>query len=404
MTADTGVGLPEALERAASALPGDADAIRPANGDPTQLLDLLGTERAAAVLRWLLETEPADAADLVTAWSEGAEAGASAVLAVAEEGLAKPARKVLRRAHHQLRSRGVAIPGAAPAATVVSLPPVENSVEEGWVTPLDPRGGRGAYLVATHPAGGLRMFEVVFDASRGIVDCRVFNASRSRVRKFLKEFTRQGPLAPVAAQPDAVRALISRAAAAHPADRPLPRGFSEWRSALCTEETQKTPGELARETLGESEEPSALRRVSERVRSGELGPWPPERTVLEGLGARLETIAQGGAIIVSPAQRREQADQVVEDALTELRVGDYALQTAGRFEETAYILWKKDRDEEARDCLAASRAFREREPENPVTRSMLETVLAPALAAVERAGQGEESDDVARRGREGDLT
>jgi len=27
------VGLPEGLERAASALPGDADAIRPANGD-----------------------------------------------------------------------------------------------------------------------------------------------------------------------------------------------------------------------------------------------------------------------------------------------------------------------------------------------------------------------------------
>ena len=28
------IGLPEALERAATALPADADAIRPANGDP----------------------------------------------------------------------------------------------------------------------------------------------------------------------------------------------------------------------------------------------------------------------------------------------------------------------------------------------------------------------------------
>ena len=35
------VGLPEALERAASALEADADAIRPANGDPFQLLGLL---------------------------------------------------------------------------------------------------------------------------------------------------------------------------------------------------------------------------------------------------------------------------------------------------------------------------------------------------------------------------
>ena len=95
MSAQSGVGLPEALERAASALPAEADAIRPANGDPAQLLDLLGTERAAAVLRWLLEEEPADATELVTAWADDPEHGAEAVLAVAEEGLAKAARKAL---------------------------------------------------------------------------------------------------------------------------------------------------------------------------------------------------------------------------------------------------------------------------------------------------------------------
>ena len=38
------IGLPEALERAAAALPGDADGIRPVNGDPFALLSLLDTE------------------------------------------------------------------------------------------------------------------------------------------------------------------------------------------------------------------------------------------------------------------------------------------------------------------------------------------------------------------------
>ena len=47
MSAQSGVGLPEALERAASALPAEADAIRPANGDPAQLLDLLGARQKA---------------------------------------------------------------------------------------------------------------------------------------------------------------------------------------------------------------------------------------------------------------------------------------------------------------------------------------------------------------------
>jgi hypothetical protein len=49
------IGLPEALERAASALPGAADAIRPANGDPDQLARTLGAEDASAGLAWLLE-------------------------------------------------------------------------------------------------------------------------------------------------------------------------------------------------------------------------------------------------------------------------------------------------------------------------------------------------------------
>jgi len=402
MSTHSGVGLPEALERAASALPAEADSIRPANGDPVQLLDLLGPERAATILRWLLEEEPADAAALVAAWADDSERGAVAVLAVSEDGLAKPARKMLRRAHHQLRSRGVAVPVAAPQATVATLPPVEEAVEEGWVTPLDPRGGRGAYLVASHPAGGLRMFEVVLDDARGIAECRVYNSSRSRVRKFLKEFGRQGPLAPVSVPPGAVRALVSRATAAQPADRPLPRGFSEWRSALCAGDDVSTPGEMARKALGDTNEPHALRRAADLVRQGEIGPWPPETEALSGVAAKLGEVAQGGVIIVSAAQRKDQADQVLDNAVAELLVGDYAVQTAARFEETAYILWKREREAEARDCLAAARAFRDRAPDNPVARSMLETVLAPVLAEVEQAGQNGEPDDVARRGRGGD--
>ena len=64
------VGLPEALERAASALPADADAIRPANGDPFQLLELLSGEAPGRVLAWLLEHESAAGVELAFAWAD----------------------------------------------------------------------------------------------------------------------------------------------------------------------------------------------------------------------------------------------------------------------------------------------------------------------------------------------
>ena len=117
-----GVGLPEALERAASALPRHADAIRPANGDPVQLQALLGEEAAVRVLAWLLAHETLAGAELADAWAEDPDQGAATVLRIDDARLPKPARKALRRVHHRLRSRGLSVPETKPAERVSTLP------------------------------------------------------------------------------------------------------------------------------------------------------------------------------------------------------------------------------------------------------------------------------------------
>ncbi len=58
------IGLPEALERAATAMPRDAEAIRPANGDPIQLALALDATGASRVLGWLLANEPSAGEEL----------------------------------------------------------------------------------------------------------------------------------------------------------------------------------------------------------------------------------------------------------------------------------------------------------------------------------------------------
>ena len=64
------MSLADTLERAASALPDDADDIRPANGDPLQLLSLLGSAAQSRVLIWLLTNDPASGEELAVAWAE----------------------------------------------------------------------------------------------------------------------------------------------------------------------------------------------------------------------------------------------------------------------------------------------------------------------------------------------
>ena len=64
------MSLPERLENAAEALPEDADRIRPANGDPHQLLVNLDGPAAGRVLDWMMNHAPTEAGELAMAWLE----------------------------------------------------------------------------------------------------------------------------------------------------------------------------------------------------------------------------------------------------------------------------------------------------------------------------------------------
>lgn len=386
------VGLPDALERAASALERDADAIRPANGDPWQLFSLLDGDGAVRVLSWLLSHEPASGEELAAAWAEDPAGAGRALLAIDADSLPKPARKTLRRVLHRLRSQGVEVPDAtARGALVAKLPALDESLHEGRVSALDPRGSRVVYLALDHPSGGARLFEIVVDDDLGLLEFEIYNTGRSRLRRFLRDFERTGRLPAAVAPIPAVRALVARALTAHPDSRPLPRGFSEWRSRLTeVAGDARAPGELAREALASEATPDdALGRVARLVKEGVLGPWPPAR---ELLGPIAERIAESGksVLVVSGATRHEQVDRVLDEAGLEIFDARFGKCTALRFEESAYVLWKAGRAEDARAALAAADAFRAAEPaRNPVARELLEVLFAPVL----RSARGDATDE-----------
>ena len=391
MSPQAGVGLPEALERAAAALAGDAEVIRPANGDPVRLLDVLDAQAAVRVLSWLLDHEPADGGELADAWSEAGEPGIQAVLQVDESERAKPGRKALRKTRHRLRSRGIEVQAPESARPVIAtLPNVEADLDLALVSPLDPRGARAVYLVESHPSGGARMFELLLDEDRGILECRVYNMGRSKVRRFVRDFTQQDRFSAVEAPSEAVRALVARVAATHPPERPPPRGFSEWKSHVSNApEAAVTPGGLAREALGEATDPVKVRQAGDLVRKGAVGPWPPDPAVLAGLAEKLSALKEG-TIVLSADQRRAQAEEIIEESLADVFDDVFCERTAVRFDEMAYVLWKNDREEDARICLAAAGAFRAGGvEENPVARAMLDVVVAPVLEKVSE----EASDD-----------
>lgn len=378
------MSLPDALEAAARELPALEDAIRPANGDPERLRDALSAADAARVLAWLLAARPAEGEELAAAWAELPD-GAGPLAAVEEEALPKAGRKALRRVRHRLRSRGVAAPEAPRQPRVATLPELDDRVGGARATALDPSGARIVYLVAPHPQGGARLFEVVLDDARGLLGFDVYSAGRKKARQFLRELAGRSRFPAVEVEEEEARALVAQAAAAHPADRPLPRGFGEWRSQLAPEdEKAPRPGDRVREALDAEAAETSAEEAETLVRAGRVGPWPPTEDRLRAVFDRLRE-ALDSQVVVSPAAKGEQIAGLLEDAAEELYDEAGARVAAHRLRESAYVFWRTGDEAAARACLAGARAFESGDPRaNPVARAMLETALGPALRALEQ--------------------
>ena len=390
------IGLPEALERAAAALPGDADEIRPANGDPFALLSLLDREASQRVLEWLLANEPLAGSDLVGAWADAGGDAAALLTRIDDAGFPKQARKALRRAHHRMRSRGESIPVRVQQPIVATLPKVVDEIAISLVSGLDPRGTRMAYIVESDPSGGARLFAAAIDEDRGVRELEIFSAGRSKIKAFIRDCTRREDYPAVEAPVDAVRALIARSAAKQPADQPAPRAFAEWRTHIAEPaEGASTPGELARAALvaDDAAEIGDVGRALALLRDQSIGPWPPSNDTLSEIVQRLGEVAEG-VVVVSAAAKQEQLDQALDEAVDQVFESGFAGSTANRFEETAYIFWRQEALEDARACLAAAKAFRGAKAEyRELGRAMLEVVLAPALKSIERQSEKTENRD-----------
>lgn len=384
------MSLAEALEAAASALTAEAEAIWPANGDPAQLLRGLEAEGAVRVAQWLLAERLADSAELTEVWAESDE-GVAALLAVDEASLPKPGRKELRRILHRLRSQGVDIERPAPAPRVAHVASVEEELAAALLSPLDPAGGRVAYLMEAHPSGGARIFEVLLDDARGVLSLEVYSASRSKARRFFRELAQRDAFPALEVEVDELRAVVAHAAEAQAPDRPLPRGFGEWRGRIARPRGDATlPGARAAAALAGAA--GSLEEAAKLVEQGRVGPWPPEPKVLTTLVERLRNAAES-TLIVSGDTKRGQLDDLVADAAEEIFDEAGRALAAHRFRESAFCFWRKDDEEAARACLAAAASFAEEGAavrDNAVARALLTIPLQPVLEAGEPAGPADE--------------
>ena len=350
------MSLAESLERAAVACPEDADEIRPANGDPSRLFELLAPEARERVLVWLLANQADQAQELAEAWLEEPE-GLSTIASLSAAELPKEGKKVLRRLIHRARSQGNAVGSDQGSEShVARLPHVDESISVGFLSPYDPRGGRLVYVVESNPAGGAQVFEALIDEDRGIVDFQVYRAGRRQVKSFIRDVTHRGRFSATETDAGTVRALIARGAERQAESQKIPASFKEWRGRLQLEERGgQTPGEKVIEALSDEASEDDLSALLEKVKEGEIGPWPPQPAVLEEWVGPIRESFQTSA---GESTDEDQMADAMKEAIGTCYGGALAQVNAERLAETAYLYWQKGEESLARACLTSAQSLK----------------------------------------------
>ena len=389
------MSLAQTLERATDVFPAAVEAIRNANGDAVSLLHVLDGETAASVALWLLNEAPDEAQELLRLWSDS-EAGIVVIGQIETEGLSKSGRKILRKVEHHLRARGVALPERKRQPVIAKLPSGHDELQQCFLSAIDPSGARLVIWIERNPSGGVRLFEIVADQARGILECEAFTTTRSKARAYVKELQQRAHYPALSVPVLSIKAYLHRVAGRQDTKRPVPRSFAEFASRLKqVEEGALTPGESVRgELAGAEGSPQNAKLVLELINNRALGPWPPDGDLLREVVKGFEEQA-ASVVVVSDATRNAQQETLLSEAAKRFYGGEQSHVMAERLEESAYFFYRQDELEHAKACLAAAQQFREIDPsENPTARALLEVLLGPLMKEHEEAAAKEEESPV----------
>jgi hypothetical protein len=299
----------------------------------------------------------------------------------------KGARKLLRRALHQLRSQGVRVEIERPEGRGGRLPAVEEG--EAFVGPIDPQAQRIVLWLAPI-RGGARLFRILVSDEEGVLRADMMEGRRGEARALVKEMQSRIPGGLTPAPPSAVRCLLSSL---------LPLGAPEGdggAAALRAELERsprdgKTPGELVRDRLagarlGASVAADELRR---RVERGDVAPWLLRGERIDALVRELDEVERS-PIVLAPVQKQGRRTKVLEHANQILFDAETRDRLATRLQETAYVLDARGDRDGAIAALQEADGVRsaERPQDAPFLRMVLELSLGTAKQEVQEEQKG----------------
>ena len=268
----------------------------------------------------------------------------------------RTAKKVIKRSLYRLKAKGIA-PEEAPSPRGESiLRPLQADPPEGFGSGIDFLGKRLLVMAIPHGSRRWTVMEGIVSDVWGLGDFSRDEMTRKEFRSFLEEIRKKNPFPLVQMEPSYAGFLFRQAYQVTvngngkmPPDYPRCKGEIE-KIGKDHEKPLIYSYIRADEVM---EDDHFLKKSGDLLKVDFLQTWGIEVEQIKPYADAVSE-AEESKIVLSQAQKEARFHGVYQKALTDLFPEEKRLLFKRRLEETAYLLFKLGKEEEARISLAAA--------------------------------------------------
>ena len=268
----------------------------------------------------------------------------------------KKVRKIIKRSLYRLKSKGIAVEEILSDKVKPILRPLQADPQEGFASGIDFLGHRLLWLIIPHPGRGLTVMHGIVSDREGIVDFSQEEMTRKGLRSFFEEFKEKNPFPIVEIEPSYVAFLFTQAYALNLEKKGnSPQDYLRAKSEIENIKKDYTKPFIYSylqidEIAGDDR---LLRKGGDLLKADLFSSWRIEEEQIQPYADEVWE-AEESKIVLDPAQKEVRFQGIYQKALTELFSGDRKFLYQRRLEETAYVLLKLGREEEAKISLSVA--------------------------------------------------
>jgi hypothetical protein len=271
----------------------------------------------------------------------------------------KNLRQLLKRHLFQMKSRGleVVIPETdeSEPLKIVNLEPSQATV---YISGIDYVGDRLIFLSKSVLRWGVLFFQITLSDQDGIKNFSAFDLKRKEIKNFLKKISEDGVVQFIEITPDYGYFLIDEAYQINlQKGIPLPEQFNHWKVEIDDLRGSVTEpiiySCIPHDTIHEATLIAARDQYHSLFELEEFKSWFLEPRLVWGYLEKLRVI-DDSPLILDPHHVEQRQEAIFSEAVQKIFDENFRRIYQRRLEETAYMLFRTNKEEEAKCALCAA--------------------------------------------------